>query len=63
MTNASLDFPLGELFDDTENVITEDDVAFIECLDTLRPDPANKVLVPGELMNTDNRSVFDRGRG
>ena len=49
MTNATLDIPQGELFDDIDNVIDDDILALIASLDTDRPDPANTILVPGQL--------------
>lgn len=49
MSNAVLDFPQGELFDDSENLIDDEILAMIAAMDTDRPAPANTVLVPGEL--------------
>lgn len=56
MSNAVLDMPTGELFDDTENVIDDELLAMIEGMDVLKPDPANAVLVPGELMDSEDPS-------
>lgn len=51
MSNVVLEFPVGELYDDTETVIDDDILALIAQMDTDRPDPANTILVPGDLMD------------